>query len=231
MIRVTENLALISDLLAKSALEATREPNTVKLLAVSKKQPVEKILDAATAGQRDFGENFVQEGLQKINQTKHANLIWHFIGHLQSNKTRDVAENFDWVHTIDTLKTARRLSQQRPASMPVLNVCLQVNIDKEPGKSGVSAEDVPELATACAQLPKLRLRGLMCLPKNRDGFDAQRIPFAALRALAETLQRQYDSVDTLSMGMSNDYAAAIHEGATIVRIGTAIFGQRDRTLT
>jgi len=226
VIRVTENLALISNLLTNAAVDAKREPNAVKLLAVSKKQPLEKILAAAENDQRDFGENFVQEGLQKIRQANRSDLIWHFIGHLQSNKTRDVAENFDWVHTVDKFKIARRLSEQRPESLPPLNICVQVNIDNEPGKSGVALADTLELAVACTQLPNLTLRGLMCLPMNRNDFDQQRAPYAALRMLGDALQREQVHIDTLSMGMSNDYAAAIHEGATIVRIGTAIFGQR-----
>ena len=228
MIGVTENLTLISDLLATAATEARRDPATVKLLAVSKKQPVDKIVEAAACGQRDFGENFVQEGLDKIRETADLPLVWHFIGHLQSNKTRQVAEYFDWVHTIDKLKTARRLSQQRPGELAPLNVCLQVNIDAETGKSGVSAAGLPELANACAELPNLRLRGLMCLPAIRTGFDAQREPFAKLRQLYEQLQRNGLALDTLSMGMSDDYRAAIFEGATIVRIGTALFGERNR---
>ena len=226
MIRVTENLTLISDLLATTAKEAQRDPETVSLLAVSKKQSMEKILEAAAAGQRDFGENFVQEGVDKIQETADSRLIWHFIGHLQSNKTRPVAEYFDWVHTIDKLKTARRLSEQRPDERPPLNICLQVNVDDEAGKSGVSADGVAELATACAELPNLRLRGLMCLPAIRTSFDAQREPFAKLRRLQEELQRGGLTLDTLSMGMSGDFRAAIFEGATIVRIGTAVFGER-----
>lgn len=226
MIRVTENLALIKDLLAAAAVEAKRDPNTVKLLAVSKKQPVERILAAAALGQRDFGENIVQEALDKIRATAETGLTWHFIGHLQSNKTRVVAENFDWVHTIDKPKIARRLSDQRPEELGPLNVCLQVNVDAEPGKSGVSVDGLVELATACADLPGLRLRGLMCLPAVREGFAAQREPFATLRKLANELREQGYPLDTLSMGMSADYRAAIFEGATIVRIGTALFGKR-----
>lgn len=226
MIRVTENLALIKDLLATAALEATRDPNTVKLLAVSKKQPVERILAAAALGQRDFGENTVQEGLDKIHATAETGLTWHFIGHLQGNKTRVVAENFDWVHTIDKPKTARRLSDQRPDELGPLNVCLQVNIDAEPRKSGVSIDGLSELAAACGELPRIRLRGLMCLPAVRHDFAAQREPFARLRQLADALRREGISMDTLSMGMSADYRAAIFEGATIVRIGTALFGER-----
>jgi hypothetical protein len=226
VIRVTENLALIKDLLATAAVEAARDPNTVKLLAVSKKQPVERILAAAALGQRDFGENTVQEGLDKLRATAETGLRWHFIGHLQSNKTRVVAENFDWVHTIDKPKTARRLSDQRPDELGPLNVCLQVNIDAEPGKSGVSIDGLSELAAACAELPRIRLRGLMCLPAVRAGFAAQREPFAKLRQLADALRQEGISTDTLSMGMSADYRAAIFEGATIVRIGTALFGER-----
>jgi hypothetical protein len=227
VIGVTENLALISDLLAFSAVDAEREPDAVKLLAVSKKQPLSKILAAVEAGQRDFGENFVQEGLEKIDQTKNLNLVWHFIGHLQNNKTRLVAENFDWVHTIDKLKTARRLSEQRPAALGPLNICLQVNIDDEPGKSGIAIDALPELAAACVELPNIELRGLMCLPAIRPEFEQQRLPFARLRELADALRDSGVATDTLSMGMSGDYRAAIFEGATIVRIGTALFGDRD----
>ena len=226
MIGVTENLALIKDLLAFSAVEAGREPDAVTLLAVSKKQPVSSILTAAAAGQRDFGENFVQEGIEKISQIRDRNLIWHFIGHLQTNKTRLVAENFDWVHTIDKLKTARRLSEQRPESLAPLNVCLQVNVDDDASKSGLLPEALPELAAAVAELPGLSLRGLMCLPAARLEFEAQRVPFARLRKMAESLSAIGCRTDTLSMGMSDDYRAAIFEGATIVRIGTAIFGPR-----
>lgn len=227
MIRVTKNLALISDLLALAAIEAKREPADVQLLAVSKKQPLQKILAARDAGQRDFGENFVQEGLDKIVKTRDLDLIWHFIGHLQNNKTRAVAENFDWVHTIDTLKTAKRLSEQRPDSLSPLNICLQVNIDGEERKSGISIAELPDLAAACAKLPNLNLRGLMCLPAPRTDFSEQRIPFATLRLLGEQLRSDGIDTDTLSMGMSGDYRAAVFEGATIVRIGTALFGARD----
>ncbi len=226
MIGVTKNLALISDLLHKSAIEANREPADVRLLAVSKKQPLSKIREAAAAGQRDFGENFVQEGVEKVEELTQLGLTWHFIGHLQSNKTRVVAEYFDWVHTIDKLKTARRLSEQRPDDLPPLNVCLQVNVDDEYSKAGIAPAGLPELAAACAELPNLRLRGLMCLPAIRTGFDEQRVPFATLRQLAERLRGDGIDTDTLSMGMTADYPAAIFEGATIVRIGTALFGAR-----
>jgi len=226
VIGVTENLREIRDLLAKSAADAQRDPATVKLLAVSKKQPVDKILEAARNGQRDFGENFVQEALAKIETTSSQELVWHFIGHLQTNKTRDVAERFDWVHTVDRRKTAERLSRQRPAELEPLNVCLQVNIDNEAAKSGIDPDALPELARIVAALPKLRLRGLMCLPELRTTFEAQRLAFARLRKLAEFLAASGIDTDTLSMGMTGDYRAAIVEGATIVRIGTAIFGPR-----
>ena len=226
MIGVTENLTLISDLLRESADEAGRDPDSIRLLAVSKKQPLTKIREAAAAGQRDFGENFVQEGVEKIEALAGVDLTWHFIGHLQSNKTRVVAEYFDWVHTIDKLKTARRLSEQRPGHLSPLNVCIQVNVDDEASKSGVAPDAVAELAAACAALPQLELRGLMCLPAIRDGFDEQRVPFRTLRELSEKLRTQGVDTDTLSMGMTADYRAAIFEGATIVRIGTALFGER-----
>ena len=226
MIGVTENLRKIRDLLAKAAEDAGRRPEDIHLLAVSKKQPLGKILAAVEAGQRDFGENIVQEGIEKVTKLAERALRWHFIGHLQSNKTRPVAEHFDWVHSLDSLKIARRLSEQRPESLGDLNVCIQVNIDEEASKSGVAPAEVSELAKAVAPLPRLRLRGLMCLPAIREGFDEQRLPFARTRALAEHLSRDGLVIDTLSMGMSDDYRAAIMEGATIVRIGTAVFGPR-----
>jgi pyridoxal phosphate enzyme (YggS family) len=213
-------------LLHQAAIEAGRDPADVRLLAVSKTQPLEKIREAAAAGQRAFGENFVQEGVEKIEALSDLDLAWHFIGHLQSNKTRVVAEYFDWIHTIDKLKTARRLSEQRPPGLPPLNICIQVNVDDESSKSGVTPDALPALAAACATLPNLRLRGLMCLPAMRSEFEEQRVPFAALRRLAEELRRGGIETDTLSMGMTADYRAAVLEGATIVRIGTALFGER-----
>ena len=227
VIRVTENCRKIQDLLASEARAAGRPADAVRLLAVSKKKPAEAVLEAASAGLRDFGENFVQEGIDKIRATGRDDLCWHFIGHLQSNKTRAVAERFDWVHTIDQAKTAGRLSRQRPDGMPNLNLCIQVNVDGEPGKSGVRLENLRALADTVAELPHLRLRGLMCLPAVRDSFDEQRKPFATLRRAMESLNDAGFELDTLSMGMTGDYAAAIHEGATIVRIGTALFGARE----
>ena len=227
MIRVTENLGFISNLLAKAAVDAGRQADSVRLLAVSKKKPASMVLAAAAAGQLEFGENHVQEGLEKMQAVGRDDLVWHFIGHLQTNKTRAVAENYSWVHSVDRLKIARRLSAQRPGSLPPLNVCVQVNVDDESGKSGVSAADLPQLAQSVAALPGLRLRGLMCLPAIRDDFEEQRKPFRALRQLAESMAANGIDTDTLSMGMSNDYRAAIFEGSTIVRIGTAVFGARD----
>jgi hypothetical protein len=226
VIGVTENFRKIQDLLAKTALEAGRNPDGVRLLAASKRQPVEAILDAARAGQRDFGENIVPEGIAKMAAAGRTDLVWHFIGHLQANKTRAVAEHFDWVHTLDRLKIAERLSRQRPAEAPPLNVCIQVNIDAETSKSGIPQSELPELARAIAALPRLTLRGLMCLPAMRQSFEAQRKPFARLRELKDALYAEGLKLDTLSMGMSDDFVAAIHEGATIVRLGTAIFGPR-----
>jgi pyridoxal phosphate enzyme (YggS family) len=213
-------------LLGRIATEAKRPADSVRLLAVSKSQPPAVIAEAAAAGQREFGENFVQEALAKMEGLRRDDLVWHFIGHLQSNKTRPVAEHFHWVHTIDRAKIAERLSRQRPYYAPDLDVCIQVNIDTEEGKSGASPDEVPALAAAIAGLPKLRLRGLMCIPRIREGFEAQREPFRRLRELKEALADAGIQADTLSMGMSNDFAAAIHEGATIVRIGTALFGPR-----
>ncbi|HEX5788855.1 MAG TPA: YggS family pyridoxal phosphate-dependent enzyme [Woeseiaceae bacterium] len=227
MIGVTENLRKIRDLLARCAAEADRDPGGITLLAVSKKQPVTRILEAAAAGQRDFGENVVQEALPKIGELAGKGLVWHFIGRLQGNKTRAVATHFDWVHSIDRLRVAERLAEQRPASMPPLNVCLQVNVDNEPGKAGVAAADLAALARGVAALAQLRLRGLMCIPAPRAGTEAQREPFRSLRELAGALADSGIPTDTLSMGMTADYCAAIAEGATIVRIGTAIFGERD----
>jgi len=227
VIRVTENFRKIQDLLAKATADAGRPAGSVRLLAVSKRKPVAAILEAVAAGQRDFGENFVQESLAKIGQIANDDIVWHFIGHLQANKTRSVAEHFHWVHTVDRLKIAQRLSRHRPYYADDLNICIQVNIDREEAKSGVTVEDLPELAHAIAALPKLRLRGLMCIPAIRETPGEQREPFAKLKMQLDALTKSGLNLDTLSMGMSSDYEAAIPEGATIVRIGTALFGKRE----
>ena len=226
MIRVTENFRKIQDLLAKAAIDAGRSPESVRLLAASKTQSAETVLEAASTGQLDFGENFAKEGIEKMKATGRDDLIWHFIGHVQSNKTRVIAEHFAWVHTIDRLKIAERLSKQRPYYADDLNVCIEVNIDEEAGKSGIEATATLELAKAIAELPRLRLRGLMCIPALRTEPVDQRVPFAHLRELAESLAAAGVETDTLSMGMTGDFVPAIQEGATIVRIGTALFGPR-----
>ncbi|GHC33934.1 YggS family pyridoxal phosphate enzyme [Kushneria pakistanensis] len=200
------------------------------MLAVSKTRPAAILREAFEAGQRLFGENYLQEALEKQQALKDLEDIeWHYIGALQSNKTRDVAEHFSWVHTVDREKIARRLSEARPASLGPLNVCLQVNISGERSKSGVTPEALPALAEQVLALPGLRLRGLMSIPAISDDPEQQRIPHAALRELFEQLVRRYPQapLDTLSMGMSSDMEAAIDEGATLVRPGTAIFGSRD----
>ena len=208
-----------------------REPDSVCLLAVSKTFGPEAVIEAADAGQRDFGENYVQEALDKIAAVKarraDLDLIWHFIGPLQSNKTRLVAEQVDWVHSVDRIKIAQRLSDQRPTNLPPLNICLQVNVSGEASKSGVAPGELQTLAAALLSLPRLRLRGLMAIPEPEADPVLQRRPFALLRDLQRQLSAAGILTDTLSMGMSSDMAAAIAEGATIVRIGTAIFGQRD----
>jgi len=203
----------------------------VSLLAVSKTFGPDAVITAADAGQRAFGENYLQEALDKQQavaaRRPDLDLDWHFIGPIQSNKTRPLAEHFNWAHAVDREKIARRLSEQRPADLPPLNICLQVNVSGEASKSGVAPADLPALAQAVAALPRLRLRGLMAIPEPAQDIEAQRKPFAQLRALQQQLRAIGIDTDTLSMGMSADMPAAIAEGATIVRIGTAIFGQRD----
>ena len=204
---------------------AGRPQGAVALVAVSKTQPSEAIRLAAAAGQLVFGENYLQEALAKQDElTDLPELTWHFIGPIQSNKTRPIAERFDWVHTVDRLRIAERLSQQRPADKPPLNVCLQVNVSGEASKSGISLVALPELAAAVAQLPRLRLRGLMTIPAPANGLAQQRMPFRILREAMISLA--LPGLDTLSMGMSDDLEAAILEGATLVRVGTALFGPR-----
>jgi pyridoxal phosphate enzyme (YggS family) len=197
------------------------------LLAVSKLQPASMVRQAAAAGQVDFGENYVQEGCDKVAALADVpGLQWHFIGQLQGNKTREVAENFHWVHTVDRSRVAARLSAQRPAHLPPLQVLLQVRLADEPGKGGVTPIETAALAASVAALPRLQLRGLMCIPPPVADFEEQRRPFRQLRELLQSLQAAGYALDTLSMGMSDDLEAAILEGATIVRVGTAIFGRR-----
>ncbi len=235
--------------IASAAAKVSRDAQEIRLLAVSKTFDAAAVLKAVAAGQRDFGENYVQEALDKIEQVRRlqgdpdngggkvstslptsplTSLHWHFIGPIQSNKTRPLAEHFDWVHTVDREKIALRLAQQRPAGMLPLNVCIQVNISGEQSKSGAAPEDVPALARTIAELPRLRLRGLMAIPESATDLEQQRLPFRALHALQASLQADGMLLDTLSIGMSADLEAAIFEGATIVRVGSAIFGQRNR---
>jgi pyridoxal phosphate enzyme (YggS family) len=223
------HLAAVHERIARAAQAAGRDPHTVALLAVSKTFPAEDVRAAHAAGQRAFGENYVQEALAKLDALAdlRGELEWHFIGPLQSNKTRPVAERFDWVHSIDRLKIAQRLSEQRPDDLPPLNVCVQVNVSGEASKSGIAPNEAADVARAVAALPKLRLRGLMAIPEPAGDVEQQRAPHRALRELFERLRTEGLALDTLSMGMSGDLEAAVLEGATMVRIGTAIFGARD----
>lgn len=212
--------------MATAALRAGRDPKQIHLLAVSKMQPVPALEAAWASGQGDFGENYLQEAAPKVAAFAGRAVTWHFIGALQSNKSREVAERFHWMHTVDRDSIARRLSEQRPEALPPLQLCLQVNVSGESSKGGVVPERVAGLADAVAAFPRLRLRGLMAIPAPAEDFEAQRAPFKSMRELLEDLQRRGHAVDTLSMGMSDDMEAAILEGATIVRVGTAIFGAR-----
>jgi pyridoxal phosphate enzyme (YggS family) len=228
---IAENLAHVRQAIVQAATAAGRAASDVQLLAVSKTFGVDAVIEAAQAGQYAFGENYLQEALDKMLAVRELRadlpLCWHFIGPIQSNKTRPIAEYFDWVHSVDREKIAQRLSDQRPDGLPPLQVCLQLNVSGEDSKSGVAPDDVLALAQAVAGLPRLRLRGLMAIPEPAASFDEQRPPFRRLRELQAQLAAKGISTDTLSMGMSADMAAAIAEGATIVRVGTAIFGKRD----
>lgn len=223
---ISERLQAVLARVERAARAAGRPPHAVRLVAVSKTQPAAVIREACAAGQTVFGENYVQEALAKMADLADLDLEWHFIGPIQSNKTRPIAEQFRWVHGIDRLKIAQRLSDARPDTLPPLDVCIEVNIDGEASKSGVAPEAVPALAAAVAALPRLRLRGLMAIPAPTQDAARQRAAFASLRALQEKLNASGMALDTLSMGMSHDFEAAIAEGATLVRIGTAIFGPR-----
>lgn len=229
---IAHNLAQVRDKISAAATRCGRASEEITLLAVSKTKPASAIAEAIDAGQQAFGENYVQEGVDKIRyfqQQGNTSLQWHFIGPLQSNKSRLVAEHFDWCHTIDRLRIATRLNDQRPAELPTLNVLIQVNISDENSKSGITLGEVDALAAEVAALPRLTLRGLMAIPAPESSYERQ---FAVAQQMAvafEALKARYDTVDTLSLGMSDDMEAAIAAGSTMVRIGTAIFGARDYT--
>ena len=224
MSTIEQMIAKVRARIREAAQAAGRDPAGVGLLAVSKTQPAAAIRQAHAAGLVDFGENYLQEALAKQAELADLPLAWHFIGPIQSNKTKPIAEHFAWVHSVDRLKIAERLSEQRPAELPALNICLQVNVSGEASKSGCAPEELPALAAAVAALPNLRLRGLMAIPEPTDDPTEQRAAFARLRELQARLPYE---LDTLSMGMSHDLESAIAEGATWVRIGTALFGARD----
>jgi hypothetical protein len=229
MTTIASNLQATRTAIADAATACGRAPQDIELLAVSKTFPADAVREAYDAGQCRFGENYVQEGINKIAALQGLQIEWHFIGPIQSNKTRLIAEHFDWVHGIERLKIAERLSAQRPAHLPPLQVCLQVNVSGEASKSGVPLEQAEALARGIAALPNLSLRGLMAIPAPTDDVAEQRAAFAQLRELFDKLNRDGLQLDTLSMGMSHDFPAAIAEGATMVRIGTAIFGVRSKS--
>jgi len=226
MSSLAERLSQLRRQISSTASSCDRDPSDITLLAVSKTRPVEDILAAVAAGQRAFGENYLQDALPKIAALKDRNLEWHFIGRIQSNKTRDIAGHFSWVHALEKLKHARRLDSQRPPGLPPLNACIQLNLTGEASKGGISAEELPDLLENTEGLPHLKVRGLMTMPPASADEELQRQVFGKLRELLEEMNRQGHGLDTLSMGMSGDMRAAICEGATMVRIGTAIFGPR-----
>ena len=224
MSTIADNIAQVSSRIHAAAVAAKRDADSVQLLAVSKTKPAEALREAYAAGLRDFGENYLQEALSKQLELADLPLIWHFIGPIQSNKTRAIAEHFAWVHSVDRLKIAQRLSEQRPADLPPLNICIQVNVSGEASKSGCTPADLPALANAISELPRIKLRGLMAIPEPTEDRAAQDAAFAAVQSLQASLNLP---LDTLSMGMSHDLESAIAQGATWVRIGTALFGARD----
>ncbi len=223
---IATQLQQVQRRIRQAAERFQRDPESIQLLAVSKTKPALMVEQAYAAGQRHFGESYLQDAQEKLDQIRHPDLTWHFIGPIQSNKTRPIATQFDWVHSVDRLKIAHRLSEQRPEELGALNLCIQVNSSGETSKSGVDFEALPELANKVAQLPHIHLRGLMTLPARSSSETEQRVPFHQLREALEQLNRQGLSLDTLSMGMSSDLEAAIAEGATIVRVGTDLFGAR-----
>jgi hypothetical protein len=225
---IAANLQGVISRIEKSAREAGRDPRDIVLVAVTKTFGPDAIRAAHAAGQRDFGESYMQEALEKIPGLADLDLVWNFIGPIQSNKTRPIAESFAWVHSVDRVKIAERLSAQRPAALPPLQVCIEVNVSGEATKAGVAPEEVRAIAKAVSRMARIRLRGLMAIPELTEDAALQRKRFASLRELRDTLNRDGLALDTLSMGMSDDFEAAIAAGSTIVRVGTAIFGPRVR---
>lgn len=225
---VATRLASVRERIAAAARQYARDPKSIHLVAISKTKPAAMVAAACDAGQHDFGENYLQDALGKIQALAVRDIAWHFVGDIQSNKTRDIATHFAWAHAVDRFKIARRLSDQRAEGATPLNICIQVNIDDEQSKSGVAPNEVAALVEQMVELPGICLRGLMAIPAYREAFAEQRKPFAALRELRDELNGQGHGLDTLSMGMSADIEAAIAEGATHVRVGTAIFGARNR---
>ncbi len=226
MHNIEKNIAQVQNSIKQSAIDCGRDPKIITLLAVSKTKPVTDIEAAYQCGQRDFGENYLQEAEQKITALQNKEIIWHYIGPIQSNKTRKITALFDWVHSVDRLKIARRLNENHPENKAPLNILLQVNIDNEPSKSGVQLDEIQSLAQQIESMSRLKLRGLMAIPAIHKNPEKQHEPFARMHQALTQLQQSYPDCDTLSMGMSGDMQAAIAEGSTLVRIGTAIFGSR-----
>ena len=232
MITITDRLAQTQNRINLAAAKYNRSPQTISLLAVSKTKPSSDIITAYQAGQRDFGENYVQEGVAKVSELQNIcpKAVWHFIGPLQSNKTKDVAEHFDWMHTLERLKIAQRLNDQRPENKVPLQVCIQINISAEASKSGISLNEIETFAAEIHKLPNLCLRGIMAIPSQPDDEQQLKREYLQMQQLFGKLKQQYSTVDTLSMGMSQDLEMAVEHGSTIVRIGSAIFGARQKPL-
>ena len=225
---ILQNVTKLTSRVRLAAQKSQRSPRDISIVAASKTRPAEIIEQAFEAGLTNFGENYLQESLEKIEQLRALKIVWHFIGPIQSNKTRSIAENFDWVHSVDRAKVARRLSAQRPDNLPPLQLCLQVNISQEPSKSGVTAQEVPELVQEISELKNIQLRGLMAIPAATTDAHQQLLAFGQMRELLESVQAMSSTMDTLSMGMSGDLEAAIAQGSTLIRVGSDIFGPRDR---
>jgi hypothetical protein len=226
MTAIAEKIREFKEKLRACEQQFKREPGSVSLLAASKSQSIEKILEAYAAGITLFGENYLQEALEKIAHLKDKNIEWHFIGPIQSNKTKKIAENFAWVHGVENARIAKRLNDQRPEHLGPLNICIEVNISDEKTKSGIAATELIDLATYCQTLSHLKLRGLMCIPEHNETFEKQRAIFKKMKFMFDDLCNRGFALDTLSMGMSQDWQAAVAEGATLIRLGTLIFGAR-----